>query len=252
MRSLDAVLGEAREGALLEVLTEPSAGSVPAGARVLCPLESQEVWAAGVTYSRSRDARKDESDHPDHYDRVYAADRPELFAKAGPGRSVGPDDDVGIRADSRWDVPEPELGVLADSSGTVVAYVLGNDMSSRSIEGENPLYLPQAKVYRRSCAVGPCLVPVESATSLAEISIHIEITRDAVAVFDGHVPLTQLRRSPAELVDWLSRGLDFPNGVLLLTGTGIVPPPEFTLAPADLITITGTGLGTLRNTVVTV
>lgn len=251
-RSLDALLSAARDGALLEALAEPSTATVPDDARVLCPLESQEVWAAGVTYSRSRDARMEESGDPDHYDRVYDADRPELFAKAAPGRAVGHGDDIGIRADSSWDVPEPELGVLANARGDVVAYVLANDVSSRSIEGENPLYLPQAKVYRASCAVGPCLVPVEAAPAVAEMSLGLQIIRDGTAIFDEQVALTQLRRSPQGLVDWLVRALDFPVGVLLLTGTGIVPPREFTLQPADVVTITGTGLGTLRNTVVQV
>lgn len=249
--SLDELLAGGGQ-TLAEALAGPAGEPVPAGARVISPVEGQEVWAAGVTYARSRDARMEESEAPDHYDQVYDADRPELFLKAAPGRTVAPGDPVGIRADSAWDVPEPELGVVADASGDIVAYVLGNDMSSRSIEGDNPLYLPQAKVYTASCALGPCLVPVSDAPRVAEIRIELDVSRDGRAVAAGSVSLSQLRRSPAELVSWLTRALDFPVGVVLLTGTGIVPSADFTLQPDDVVTITGTGLGSLRNPVVQV
>jgi 2-dehydro-3-deoxy-D-arabinonate dehydratase len=209
--------------ALAAELRGPSAGPVPAGARIIAPIGGQEVWAAGVTYTRSRDARVLESGTPDHYERVYLAERPELFLKAASGRVRGPGEPVGIRADSGWDVPEPELAVVADSAGKIVGYLNGNDMSSRSIEGENPLYLPQAKIYTGSCAVGPCLA-----------------TPDEVP---------DLHRSPDDLVRWLFRALDFPVGVVLLTGTAIVPPPDFTLRTGDEVIIATTGLGELRNVV---
>lgn len=249
-QSLDELL--ATDGGFELALAGPAVGDVRPGARALCPLDGQEVWAAGVTYERSRTARMDESSDPDPYDRVYEADRPELFAKAAPGRSVGPGDDIGIRADSSWDVPEPELGAVADAKGRVVAFVLGNDVSSRSIEGENPLYLPQAKVYRASCAIGPCLVPAWALPTLDSMSISLDIARRGAVVYGGKVTLAQLRRSPAELVDWLYRAMEFPIGIVLLTGTGIVPPPEFTLRPGDVVTISGTGLGRLQNSVVEV
>jgi 2-dehydro-3-deoxy-D-arabinonate dehydratase len=250
-RSLDELLAEGGRP-LAEVLAAPAGDPVPAEASVLSPVGGQEIWAAGVTYERSRDARTEESQDPDHYDRVYAADRPELFFKAAPGRAVGSGHPVGIRADSAWNAPEPELGVIANASGDLVAYVLGNDMSSRSIEGDNPLYLAQAKVYTASCALGPCLVPVEEAPALDEIRLDLDVSRDGQTVAAGSVELTRLRRSPSELIGWLTRALDFPVGVVLLTGTGIVPPADFTLESGDVVTITGTGLGTLRNPVIEV
>ncbi|HEX6335897.1 MAG TPA: fumarylacetoacetate hydrolase family protein [Jiangellaceae bacterium] len=249
--SLDELLAEGGPS-LAEALAAPAGDPVPADASVLSPVGGQEIWAAGVTYERSRDARIEESENPDHYDRVYDADRPELFLKAAPGRAVGSGDPVGIRADSAWNAPEPELAVIANASGELVAYVLGNDMSSRSIEGDNPLYLSQAKVYTASCALGPCLVPVEEAPALDEIRLELDVSRDGRTVTAGGVELTRLRRSPSELVGWLTRALDFPVGVVLLTGTGIVPSADFTLQSGDVVTITGTGLGTLRNPVVEV
>ena len=249
--SLDELLAEGGRP-LAEALAEPAGDPVPADATVLSPVGGQEIWAAGVTYERSRDARTEESEDPDHYDRVYDADRPELFFKAAPGRAVGSSHPVGIRADSAWNAPEPELGVIANASGDLVAYVLGNDMSSRSIEGDNPLYLAQAKVYTASCALGPCLVPVEEAPALDEIRLDLDVSRDGQTVAAGSVELTRLHRSPSELIGWLTRALDFPIGVVLLTGTGIVPPADFTLQPGDVVTITGTGLGTLRNPVIEV
>lgn len=247
-RSVDVLLGGGA-GALAAALEQSSRGAVPDGATVACPLERQEVWAAGVTYERSREARTDESDTPDPYERVYVAKRPELFAKAAPGRAVGAGEDIGIRADSSWDVPEPELGLVLDARGQIVAYVLGNDVSSRSIEGENPLYLPQAKVYDRSCAVGPCLVPVGAVGPLDELELGLHIERDGAAIFTHSIRLSALRRSPEELVSWLFRATGFPSGVVLLTGTGIVPPPELTLEEGDVVTVSGSGLGSLRNVV---
>ena len=245
--TLDALL--AVPDALATELRGPSAGPVPAGARIVAPIGSQEVWAAGVTYTRSRDARVLESGTPDHYERVYLAERPELFLKATPGRARGPGEPVGIREDSGWDVPEPELAVVADSAGRIVGYLNGNDMSSRSIEGENPLYLPQAKIYTGSCALGPCLATPDEVPALASLLIALRVVRDGTEVFRDTVKVADLRRSPGDLVRWLFRALDFPVGVVLLTGTAIVPPPDFTLRVGDEVIIATTGLGVLRNVV---
>jgi 2-dehydro-3-deoxy-D-arabinonate dehydratase len=241
------VLAEA--GGVARALEAEAAGPVPDDAGLVAPLDEQEVWAAGVTYLRSRDARMEESDTPDHYDRVYVADRPELFVKATPGRIRGPGERVCIRGDSTWDVPEPELTVIADASGEIVAYTSGNDVSSRSIEGENPLYLPQAKVYRGSGAVGPALVPVAAAPSLDGMEVRLEIRRRGPVVYEDTVRVADLRRSPEELVGWLFRCQEFPRGVALMTGTGLVPDPDFSLEAADEVTITITGLGSLSNVV---
>jgi 2-dehydro-3-deoxy-D-arabinonate dehydratase len=202
-----------------------------------------------VTYTRSRDARVLESGTPDHYERVYLAERPELFLKATPGRARGSGEPVGIREDSGWDVPEPELAVVADSAGHIVGYLNGNDMSSRSIEGENPLYLPQAKIYTGSCALGPCLATPDEVPGLASLLIALRVVRDGTEVFRDTVKVADLRRSPGDLVRWLFRALDFPVGVVLLTGTAIVPPPDFTLRVGDEVIIATTGLGVLRNVV---
>ncbi len=222
------------------------------GADLLPPIVSQEVWAAGVTYFRSRDARMEESKDAgggDFYDRVYSADRPELFLKATPHRVVGPGADVRIRADSSWNVPEPELTLLVTSSGKIVGYTVGNDMSSRDIEGENPLYLPQAKVYGQSAALGPGILVTDRPLP-RETSIHIRIERGGQTVFEGSTDLTQLKRDPAELVAYLFRENPFPAGCFLMTGTGVIPPNEFTLASGDVVEITIDGIGTLSNTVV--
>jgi 2-dehydro-3-deoxy-D-arabinonate dehydratase len=248
--TVDGLLGGPPD-ALSAALAGPGDGPLPAGAGRLVPVAGQEVWAAGVTFWRSREARMEEAEAatPDVYDRVYEAERPELFLKAAPGRSRGPGEPVGIRADSGWDVPEPELAVVADRRGEVVAYTIGNDLSSRSIEGENPLYLPQAKVYLGSCALGPALVPVAEAPAFEELEIHLAVRRDGGEAFAGSVALADMRRSPAELVDWLFRAQEFPVGAVLLTGTAIVPPSDFTLRPGDLVTITVAGLGKLSNPV---
>jgi 2-dehydro-3-deoxy-D-arabinonate dehydratase len=202
-----------------------------------------------VTYTRSRDARVLESGTPDHYERVYLAKRPELFLKATPGRVRGSGEPVGIREDSGWDVPEPELAVVADSGGHIVGYLNGNDMSSRSIEGENPLYLPQAKIYTGSCAVGPCLATPDEVPGLASLLIGLRVVRDGTEIVSDTVKVADLHRSPDDLVRWLFRALDFPVGVVLLTGTAIVPPPDFTLRTGDEVIIATTGLGELRNVV---
>lgn len=246
--SLDGLLSDpSREFA--DVLDAPAEGAVPEGARILAPIGSQEVWCAGVTYLRSRDARKAESLAPDHYDRVYDAERPEIFFKANGERVRGPGETIGVRDDSTWDVPEPELGVLLDSGGRVAAYTIGNDVSSRSIEGENPLYLPQAKVYRHSCAVGPCLVPAGQAPSVDDMEITLSISRGGESVFSESLEVATMKRTVGDLADWLFRAQDFPRGVLLLTGTAIVPATEFTLLADDEVAIAITGLGELRNRV---
>jgi 2-dehydro-3-deoxy-D-arabinonate dehydratase len=215
------------------------------------PLLSQEVWAAGVTYYRSRTARMEESKDAgggSFYDKVYEADRPELFFKATPHRVVGPGGLVRIRSDSRWNVPEPELTLAVNARGAIFGYTIGNDMSSRDIEGENPLYLPQAKVYAGSAALGPCLV-IDRALPGPDATIAIAITRGGAPVFSGETTIGQIKRPLPSLAEWLFRDNSFPHGCYLMTGTGIVPPDEFTLAAGDEIRITLEPVGTLVNTV---
>jgi 2-dehydro-3-deoxy-D-arabinonate dehydratase len=217
---------------------------------VLAPVVSQEVWAAGVTYYRSRNARMEESKDAgggSFYDRVYAAERPELFFKAA-GRSViGPGRTVRVRSDARWSVPEPELTLLINPAGAIIGYTIGNDMSSRDIEGENPLYLPQAKVYDGSCALGPCILL--SAEPPPQTAIQLEVARQGKTVFKGNTTIAELKRTPKELASFLFRENSFPQGVFLMTGTGIVPEDDFTLAGGDAIRITIDGIGTLENAV---
>jgi 2-dehydro-3-deoxy-D-arabinonate dehydratase len=218
-------------------------------ATVLAPVGSQEVWAAGVTYYRSRNARMEESKDAgggSFYDRVYAAERPELFFKAMGRRVVGPGAAVRIRSDAKWSVPEPELTLLINPEGDIVGYTIGNDMSSRDIEGENPLYLPQAKVYDGSCALGPCVL-VTSEPLSKKTGIQIDIARQGKTVFAGNTTLAELKRDPKELVQFLFRDSSFPQGAFLLTGTGIVPGDDFTLASGDVIRISIDGIGTLEN-----
>ena len=218
---------------------------------LLAPIGSQEVWAAGVTYFRSRDARMEESKSAgggEFYDRVYTAERPELFFKSTPHRVAGPAKPVAIRRDSRWNVPEPELTLLISPGGKVQGYTIGNDMSSRDIEGENPLYLPQAKVYNRSCALGPCVL-VSSKPLSPSTKIKLEIRRTGQAAFEGSTTLASLKRDPNSLVEYLYRDNSFPNGAYLLTGTGIVPPDDFTLHHGDEVNISIDGIGTLTNPV---
>jgi 2-dehydro-3-deoxy-D-arabinonate dehydratase len=253
--SLDAILADSTGpvGApLAAVLEGPGEGPVPSRSRVLAPVDGQEVWASGVTFERSREARNEEAGPVDIYDRVYEAVRPELFCKASPGRVRGPGAPVGIRRDSGWDVPEPELALVADAAGRLVALTVGNDVSSRSIEGENPLYLPQAKVFTGSCALGPGLVPVTDVPDLGSLVVELRIDRDGRALFTDSVPLSAMRRRPEELLDWLFSALEFPVGVVLLTGTSIVPPQELTLRQGDEVEIVIPGVGTLRNPVETV
>src|SRR5215218_2431589 len=220
-----------------------------AGDPSLPPVEpGHEIWASGVTYLRSREARGLESTDADAYERVYDAERPELFFKALGWRVVGHGDRVRVREDSHWNVPEPELVLVANSRMEIVGYTAGNDVSSRDIEGENPLYLPQAKVYDGSCALGPGLYvskdPLPPGTG-----IELRITRGHDVVFQGNTTLSQMRRKPEELVEYLYRETSFPTGCILLTGTGIIPPDEFTLASGDLVEITIEPIGTLANSV---
>lgn len=217
---------------------------------LLPPCSKQEVWAAGVTYLRSRDARIEESEGGgSFYDRVYDAERPELFFKATPNRIVGPNGKIRIRADATWNVPEPELALIINPHGELIAYTLGNDVSSRDIEGENPLYLPQAKVYKGGCSLGPCFVLAASLPDPRAITIKLVIKRAEDVVFEGDTSIAQMKRSFEDLVSYLMREQEFPNGVLLLTGTGIVPPDDFTLQHGDLVQISSPEIGTLRNTV---
>ena len=230
---------------------EADAVDEPLPADLLPPIGEQEVWAAGVTYYRSRSARMEESKQSGgdtFYDRVYEAERPELFFKATARRVVGPGAQVRIRSDATWSVPEPELTLLINPAGDVVGYTIGNDMSSRDIEGENPLYLPQAKVYDGSCAIGPCiLLTVDPLSKSTAISVRIQ--RSGQTVFEGATAFSELKRELRELASYLYRDNTFPQGALLMTGTGIVPGDDFTLHHEDLIEITIEGIGTLSNIV---
>ena len=225
--------------------------AAPGTTEILAPIGSQEVWAAGVTYFRSRSARMEESKEAgggSFYDRVYTAARPELFFKATARRVVSSGANVCIRTDATWSVPEPELTLLLNPRGEIIGYTIGNDMSSRDIEGENPLYLPQAKVYDGSCALGPCVLlagePLPKTTTIA-----IQILRNGATAFEGNTTLAELKRDPKELASFLFRDNTFPDGAYLMTGTGIVPGDDFTLAHGDLIRISIDGIGTLENRV---
>jgi 2-dehydro-3-deoxy-D-arabinonate dehydratase len=236
--------------ALAEASTAPEVPAPPA-ADLRAPIESQEVWAAGVTYLRSRTARMEEAKEAgggSFYDRVYAAERPEIFFKATPHRVVGPGGRVRIRSDSHWNVPEPELTLAINSAGRIFGFSIGNDMSSRDIEGENPLYLPQAKTYSGSAALGPCLV-ISDEPPGRDTRIEIVIARSGEAVFSGSTDLGQMKRSLPSLAEYLYRDNEFPRGAWLMTGTGIVPPDDFTLEHGDQIRITIEPAGTLTNTV---
>lgn len=218
--------------------------------RLLAPVDRQEVWAAGVTYKRSKVAREEESvGAAQFYDKVYTAARPELFLKSTAARVVHPGDEVRIRADSKWNVPEPELVLVIAPSLKIVGYTIGNDMSSRDIEGENPLYLPQAKIYNGSCALGPVITLAEAMPALPEVAIRLTINRGGKPAFEGTTTLAQMARTPESLVEWLGKEMDFPDGAFLLTGTGIVPPDQFSLASGDDVAIRIDGIGTLTNRV---
>ena len=238
-------------GALGALIAGMDAGLELDAGEILAPISWQEVWAAGVTYYRSRGARMEESKDAgggSFYDRVYSAERPELFFKSTASRTVGTGGTVRIRADSKWNVPEPELTLVVSPGGRISGYTIGNDMSSRDIEGENPLYLPQAKVYSGSCALGPgilvSLSPLDRNTGIS-----IEIVREGNVVFSGKTALTELKREPETLVEYLFRDNSFPEGCFLMTGTGIVPDSSFTLASGDWIRISIEGIGVLENCV---
>ncbi len=251
-KSLDDLLARTDLHAYLASLTRtaPTAASIDES-KLLAPIGTQEVWAAGVTYLRSRAARMAESKDAgggDFYDRVYSAERPELFFKSVAHKVVGPHSPVGLRSDATWSVPEPELALLVDPRGQIAGYTIGNDMSSRDIEGQNPLYLPQAKVYNRSCALGPGIL-ITAAPLSSDTRISIEIERSGASAFSGETTLAQMKRRPQELVEYLYRDQTFATGCFLLTGTGTVPPDSFTLQPGDLISIAIDGIGVLVNPV---
>jgi 2-dehydro-3-deoxy-D-arabinonate dehydratase len=221
-----------------------------AGVTLEAPIDEQEVWAAGVTYLRSRDARMEESTEKSVYDRVYDAERPEIFFKAMRNRVSGPGASVAIRQDSSWDVPEPEFALAINAHGEIVGYTIGNDVSSRTIEGENPLYLPQAKVYSKCAGLGPVIVLAWELPDTSDLAITLTIRRGGTVYFTGETSTGQIHRPFRQLVSYLFRGNDFPSGVFLMTGTGIVPPSEFTLEDGDHVSITIDGIGTLENPVV--
>lgn len=227
--------------------TLPAAGA-PQPQEILAPIGSQEVWAAGVTYYRSRTARMEESKHAgggSFYDRVYAAERPEIFFKATPQRVVGPGGKMHLRSDSKWMVPEPELTLAINSRGEIIGFTIGNDLSCRDIEGENPLYLPQAKCFAACAGLGPCLAIREAMPQ--ETNIELEIIRGSATAFKGDTTLAQLKRTPPELAGFLFRDNTFPAGAFLMTGTGIVPPDDFTLQSGDVMKISIEGIGLLAN-----
>lgn len=220
--------------------------------RLLAPIDQQEIWGAGVTYLRSKVARQEESEQGgSFYDQVYTADRPELFFKAaGAHRISGPNEPVRVRSDSQWSVPEPELALVLNSSRELVGFTIGNDMSARDIEGRNPLYLPQAKVYDGCCGLGPWITLAPAMPAWNTLAIALKIERAGAVVFEGSTSTSQIVRTLEELIGWFGREQSFPHGAVLLTGTGIVPPDEFTLKDGDTVSISIEGIGTLVNPVV--
>ncbi len=238
------------ESARTQLETETSALPL-AQVEFLAPIDEQEVWGAGVTYLRSKEARQEESEQGgSFYDLVYRADRPELFFKATPNRVVGPGKPVRIRQDTQWCVPEPELALVLSPDLRLVGYTVGNDVSARDIEGRNPLYLPQAKLYDACCGLGPVVTLAAAMPPVDQIGIALLIERNGTTVFEGSTSTGRMARRLEELIDWLGRDNCFPNGVVLLTGTGIVPPDEFSLRPGDVVQITIDGIGTLKNTTI--
>ena len=247
--SADDVAGRLAQGGGESI---PLAGLLAGdGPRLLPPIIAPEVWAFGVTYMDSMRERQAESGSPDVYAQVYDADRPEAFFKSTADRLVAPNDALGIRGDSEWDVPEPELAFVL-FGGEIVGYTVGNDMSSRSIEGANPLYLPQAKLYDRSCSIGPCIATPETVVDAQTLEVALTINRDGAAVFTGSANTSIMKRDCVYLADWLQRHNRVPDGTTVLTGTGTIPPPEFTLKPGDVVSIEVDRIGTLTNPVVQV
>jgi 2-dehydro-3-deoxy-D-arabinonate dehydratase len=251
IRSLSDILHAEHPAVLARDLVDDRSQAWPLNElTVLPPLDRQEVWAAGVTYKRSEEARKKESvGAAQFYDLVYKAARPELFFKATPHRVVGQHAKVRIRADTKWSVPEPELALVLNPQLQLVGYTIGNDMSARDIEGENPLYLPQAKVYEACCALGPVITLREALPQPEQIQLKLVIERQGERVFEGSTSIAQMARPLQELVAWLGRDNSFPHGVILLTGTGIVPPDDFTLRHGDVVHMDATGIGRLTNVV---
>jgi 2-dehydro-3-deoxy-D-arabinonate dehydratase len=247
--TIDGLLSDA-DSALAGALSLPSAGDVPPDVRIVAPVESQEVWAAGVTYARSREARAEEAAEPSAYDLVYDAQRPELFFKSAGWRVRGPGEPIAVRSDSAWNVPEPELALVLDASMDVVGYTVGDDVSSRSIEGENTLYLPQAKLYDGACAVGPCIVPAGQVDP--PFVITLQVKRGTDVAYRGATTTELMRRSFGELCSYLGRALTFPVGAVLLTGTPLVPDAPFTLEAGDSVRVEIERLGALENPVVVV
>ena len=247
-RSVDGLVGSLLRNGNRRVSSEELSRQ---GLRLGRPLVPPEVWAAGVTYRRSRDERERESETPDPYTRVYRAERPEIFLKATPDRCVGPGEAVGVRGDSGWDVPEAELAFILHQ-GRITGYTAGNDVSSRSIEGANPLYLPQAKIYQRCCSIGPCIVSAESLPDPHNLAIRCEIFRDGQRVFTGETSSSRMVRTCEELAGFLTRHNPVPDGTVVLTGTGIVPHQEFSLQPGDVVRIEIEGIGILENSVMQV
>ena len=252
IHTLQDVLHSPDPRGLVKYLVDSSSTPIPAAeAQFLAPIDRQEVWAAGVTYKRSQVARMEESESAaSHYDKVYTAPRPEIFFKATPPRVSGPGQPLRVRADSSWSVPEPELALVISPERKLVGYTVGNDMSARDIEGENPLYLPQAKVYNQCCGLGPCVLLADGELNREQTLIRLTITRNGAQAFQGETNVDQLKRQFPELIDWLTRENDLPNGAVLLTGTGIVPPDSFTLENGDEVAISITGIGTLTNPIV--
>lgn len=251
MRTLSDILHAENPQAVAQDQVDESASSLPLEDQtLLAPIDQQEVWAAGVTYKRSQEARERESvGAAKFYDLVYSAPRPELFFKAPAYRVSGPGERVHIRRDSRWSVPEPELALVISPRLELVGFTIGNDMSARDIEGENPLYLPQAKMYDGACALGPVVTLAAAMPPLPKITIRLLIERGGKQVFDGATSLDKFHRKFEDLIAWLGKETSFPNGAILLTGTGIVPPDDFTLATGDLVHIDVAGIGRLSNRV---
>lgn len=248
-----ATLGELLQLSIADFRSavESATNASPTPSRILAPIDGQtEVWAAGVTYKRSEEARVEESATPDIYSHVYRAERPELFFKATPRRVAGPEAPIVVRSDSTWDVPEPEVAIVVNSRAEIVGYTIGNDVSSRSIEGENPLYLPQAKVYDGSCALGPGIVPAWEVADPYSLGIRMRILRGGAQHWQGETSMREFARRLDDLVTYLFREDDFPQGVILVTGTALVPDSPFTLESGDSVEIEIDGLGTLRNPVV--
>jgi len=248
--TLFQILEADNPGELVESL--PRGAAIPfSDVELLAPIDQQEVWAAGVTYKRSRTARMEESEAAAScYDRVYESDRPELFLKATPNRVAGTGQPLRIRADSNWNVPEPELTLVMNSKLNLVGFTIGNDMSSRDIEGDNPLYLPQAKVYDQCAGVGPWITLASAMPPREEIGIYLTIRRGGKPVFEGQTNVDQMARTFEDLISWLGRDNSFPAGAMLMTGTGVVPDNDFTLQAGDVVDIRIDGIGTLSNPVV--